>query len=230
MLQPTLTSVTSQEVHCLNASIQHSVDDQNAFLDRAETRRMSISSMCSSLSELSSCDSEDFEQNASWIEPSIPPPTVLKPIPNVPGGSTEASLSSARPSSAVMEPLSASSSAAIDPVDHPMGDPQMPMKKPRRRQKKRKKVAIDIEAADAEIKHKHQKDRMQKFMKLKSGEKSRKTRKESARCMKVLKGVSPVPFEPAQFRPSLKVAHEPRVYHLEELEALRVRTIPWNGR
>jgi len=218
----------------MNTSIQRSVEDQNAFLDRAERRRVSISSMCSSLSELSSCDPEDFEQNASWIEPSMPPPSALRPITNVPSGSNEANWSMAAPSMPAVKPLSTPSSTAVQPVDRPLKDeppnPQNPTKKPRRRQKKKKKVPVDVEAAAVEIQHKHQKDRMQKFRKMKAGEKSKKTRMESARCMKVLNGVTPVPFEPAQFRPSLKVAHESRVYHLQELEALGVRTIPWDGR
>ena len=231
---PSLTCVTLQEVECINSSIQRSVDDQNLYLDRAERRRTSISSTCSTLTELSSCDSEDVEQSTSWLESLMPPTSA--PSRNAYAAETSADTNCSKPAPSTPDTALSSrpNAAAVDAVDHsPAGGPpatQNPPKKPRRRQKKKPKVPAKVEVAAVEFKRSHKKERMEKFKREKSGEKSKKTRMECARFIKVMKGVTPVPFELGQFRPSLKVAHESRIYRHEELEALGVRTISWDGR
>ena len=182
------------------------------------------------MTELSSCCSEDVEWDAPCLYPMKPPAHVLQTITNIPETSNVASSAATMASEVDLQSLC---STTVSPNDHPpkegSANAQAPKKKPRRRQKKKKKIPLDGEVAVKPVEHKHQKERMEKFKKMKATEKSKKTRMESARSIKVLNGVTPVPFELGQFRPSLKVGREPRVYRHEELKALGVRTIPWDG-
>lgn len=207
-----------------------------------------MSSTCSTLTELSSRCSEDIERNAgSPVSPTPHAPNLstivdvnllLSTTPNAalvsvaPHPWFGPNLDTNPPPLSVPCPLPASAVGPSSTPDTPAL--QDPTKKPRRRQKnkkkKKKKSPISDEAVDVEVEHKHQQKRMDFFKAWKSREKSKQTRMDSARFKKVLSGVTPIPFEPSQFRPSLKVKHEPRVYRHEELAALGVRTMPWDGR
>lgn len=233
MAQPTLRFVTPQEIECLNVSILRSVQEQNSFLDKAEgNRRVSISSMCSTLTELSSCCSENIAQTTPFPESAMPPAQILPTATNAVKISTGTRWIANVASNLCLVPFSTRRSTTVDAADQPPKEgpssAQKPAKRPRRRQKK-KKGPVDGEVEVVQVEHRHQKERMQKFKKLKAAEKSKKTRMESARSIKVLNGVTPIPFELGQFRPSLKVVHESRVYRHGELEALGIRTIPWDG-
>ena len=214
-------------------SIQRSVHDQDAFLNKLESRRLSISSMCSTLTELSSCCSEYVERDVDYPDAAMPPTHALSTVTNIAESSTLTNWIATIAPEFDPAPLPPQTPTGLRAVDHspeegPANTPA-PKKKPRRRQKKKKKTPADDEVAVVRVDHKHQRDRMQKFKMLKAAEKSKKTRMESARAIKVLKGVTPIPFELGHFRLSLKVKHELRVYRHEELEALGVRTIPWDG-
>jgi len=120
-------------------------------------------------------------------------------------------------------------------LNHPSGGGMMgstaPKKKHRGRPRKKKTapVADHDDVARVTVEHIHQKIRMQGYKKMKAGEKDRRSRMESSRFKKILNAATSIPCELGHLRPSLKVAHQPRVYRHEELRALGVRIVPWDG-
>jgi len=233
-VSPLNLSNFQEEAH-IDAAIQRSVDEQNALLDAMELRRFSISSTGSTLSMLTelSTSSEEPERNTGTTEtPPAPFTHVLSDVTNtIPHISDEAAAMGAvgtpEMSSTVFFELC---SAAIDAVGHTSKKaPASPSKKVKKRRRLKKKTSADTTQANQAFGHKHQFERMKKFMHKKVQEKSRQTRMQGKLYKQALERAIVVPFELEGFRPTRGINFQPRVYRHEELAALGIRTISWDG-
>ena len=222
---------TPQEESRINEAIEHSIAGQNAFLDWMEARRRSTSSTDSTLTELSSCWSEDQEWNTTVERTSTSISRILSPVTNVtrtlkgPAGSIEG------PTTVNDANLFYPGSEPTNTTSHSSKKaPASPLKKKKPRRRPKKKTAVNVTEPRLELDHKHQHERMKRFRDIKAQEKTKQTRMRGRLCRQALERAIVVPFEVEQFRASRKVQRDARVYGHDELESLGIRTVGWNGR
>jgi len=201
---------------------------QNDFLDGLESRRWSISSTASTLTELSSRCSEDFEcvTNVSPIQihaPSIAANTA-RVLGETCGDVVEVVVGVMAP---VLRPSLEMARDERYLSGEAQSNPGKEVKKAKRRQKK--KMAAGSAKADQELGHGHQLKRMREFMASKSQEKSKKTRMHGKLSRQALVRTVTVPYELGRLKTTRGIQHQTRVYRHEELESLGVRTISWDG-
>jgi hypothetical protein len=203
----------SQEDAHINAMILRSVKEQDAFLDGVDPRRFSTSSTPSTLTELSS-SSEGPSKKKRWEPLTRTLTTITNVTRRVFGGTTRS-----------VDAEDQGSTSASQPCTVAVDRPSQVRKKPRRRQKK-----VKSRAPPPNVLHGHQHRRMKMFKAKKAGEKSKRARMLAGRTTHAFERAIIVPYELEEFKTTGELGFEPRVYTLEEVTALDVQTVPWDGR
>lgn len=245
--QPTLNFRNAQEEGRINVAIQRSVNMVDAVLDARELRRLrrlpdkvdavldamelrrrlSISSTSSTLTELSVSSFEEPEWGAAIKGKPLTP---LTPVHSNALNTTYNVSNQTMAASTIEVPNLTPLSETIGAVGHaPKKAPFSPSKKAKIRRRQKKKTSVVVTAPKQGLEHQHQLERMKAFMNMKSREKSRQARMLGKLGKQALERTIVVPFELEEFRASRGINFEPRVYRHEELAALGIRTIKWDG-
>lgn len=222
ILQSMLIFRNAQEEASINITIQRLVNRQDALLDAMESRRFSISSTSSTLTELSSSDEPEQDLEAGGI----PPAHALLDVTNITHDLPKKAVAMGTNPAPRFELCSKTTDATGHVLKNAPASPKKP-KKARRRLKK--KTSISVAETKSGLEHRHQLDRMKNYKDEKGQEKSRRTRMQSKLLKQALDRAITVPFELEEFRASRSINLESRVYCHEELAALGIRTICWDG-
>ena len=205
------------------------------MLIEAGQRRLSISSICSTLSELSTSSEEEFELSGEHMPMDLTPDEPEPTQTSIPIRKVRLTLSNVTNLTAASLPVQPSTPLHPNPptaAHKSRSDAAVHSKKKGKKGGKAKQAKKPKTAPGPieEVEHKHSHNRMKGLCKKNKLRKTKKERRTAKLAERALADVEIVDCELDRLQTARATVYERREYKHEELEALGIRTIPWNGR